>query len=458
MTKTKYIHLMLLGLIVVLLGGCEKDYSYTLPPKAPPKVSQPTTTLEAAYTNTAPGTLNAAYWKTANYLTVNAKDISTGGLYGDGAMNMTKTFGGLLNFNKGGDAKLTLKAAYDAEYVYILAEWYDSTVNASQHSWLYNGNGDPLKPGESTNGWTSQRNSDKLAFAFDIGSAAGSAGNFASVGCQASCHGTGSSAVMTPTSGTVDIWNWSLATSSPLGYAHDMSASSTGFNYDAGGKMAARNSSGSTDRSGPAYEWDGTPQSVTLPSGQTALLDPSYYLMNKTPLIGDPAKGETLYNVTAGCFTCHGVNGAGGSEGATNSIGENKKSRAAYKDAMDNVGDMSNYWGVLTEQQKDDLVAFLRGLSGSPGFVLSPPVPGSSSADLVVVTNVTPTQIANAMFASSNKHQKYQVLIKRKLKTNNPDDVQFDLLTAKNYVFGIALMDDDGKNHVGSAKETLTFK
>ncbi len=458
MTKPINIQFLLLGLVLLFLGACEKDYSYTLPPKAPPKVSQPTSTLEAYYTNTAPGTLTAAYWKTANYLNVNAKNMSTNLLYGDGALNLTKTFAGLLDFNKGGEAKLNLKAAYDADYLYILAEWYDSTVNLSQHSWLYNGKTDPLKSTEPAAGWTSQRNSDKLAFAFDIAGAAGTAGTFSTVGCLASCHGSGSSAVMTPTSGTVDIWNWSLATSSPLGYVHDMNAGTTGFVNDAGSPLATRNSSGTTDRFGPAYEWDGTSQSVTLPNGNTTLLDPSYYLLNKTPMIGNAANGATLYNVTAGCYNCHGVNGSGGSDGATNSIAENKKSRAAYKESMDNIGDMAGYWGVLTAAQKDDLITFMRGTSGSPGYYLNTPAAGTSSADITVVTNVTPIQVTNAMFPQTNKHQKYQVLIKRKLKTNNADDVQFNLLTNKNYTFGVALMDDDGKNHIGSAKETLTFK
>ncbi|MCX6185485.1 MAG: hypothetical protein NTU43_00615 [Bacteroidetes bacterium] len=86
------------------------------------------------------------------------------------------------------------------------------------------------------------------------------------------------------------------------------------------------------------------------------------------------------------------------------------------------------------------------------------PTAGSSSADIVAISNVTPTQISNSLFTSTNHHQKYQVLIKRKLKTTNPDDVQFDLNANKNYVFGVALMDNDGKNHIGSVKETLTFK
>ena len=456
MTKKIYLNILLLSVIVLSLGACEKDFSYTLPPKAPPKVSQATTTLEAYYASAAPIALNSPYWKTANFLTINTKDVSTGSLYGDGALNMTNTFSGLTNFSKGGDSKLTLKAGYDANYLYILAEWYDSTVNLSQHSWIYNGYNDPLKPSDPNNGWTSQRNSDKFAMAFEIASAIGTKGNFATVGCEASCHGSGNTATMTPNSGSVDIWNWSLATSAPLGYAHDMTASSAGLVYDAGDKLATRNSNGSTDRSGPAYEWDGTSQSVTLPNGSTALLDPSYYLLNKTTMKGNVSNGLTIYE--SRCETCHGPNGSGAEAGAINAIGQNKKARKAYFDAMDNVADMSDYWGALSSEEKDDIVAYLRGLSGSPGHYLTVPTAGSSSADIVAISNVTPTQISNSLFTSTNHHQKYQVLIKRKLKTTNPDDVQFDLNANKNYVFGVALMDNDGKNHIGSVKETLTFK
>lgn len=457
MINNFYKNFLFLGLILLLIGACEKDYNYTLPPKAPPKVSQPSTTLEAYFTNTAPNTIASAYWKTANYLTVNAKDLSTGLLYDDGALNLTNTFSGLTTFSKGGDSKLTLKAGYDADYVYILAEWYDSTVNASQNSWLFNGSYDPLKPSESATEWTSQRNSDKLALAFEIANAVGPTGTFATVGCQASCHGTGSTAVMTPNSGTVDIWNWSLATSSPLGYAHDMTATATGFSHDAGGSFATRNSIGSSNRSGPAYEWDGTEQSITLPNGTKTLLDPSYYLLNKTPMKGNAVTGDAIY--LARCESCHGLNGIGAEAAGINSIGNNKKSRAGYIDAMDNVADMSGYWGTLNAQERDDIVAYLRGLSGTPGYYLTIPAVGTSSADITTIANVTSTDISNAMFASTNKHsKKYQILIKRKLKTNHADDVQFDLTTNKNYVFGVALMDNDGKNHIGSAKETLSFK
>lgn len=456
MTKTFKSHLALLSLVLLFLGACEKEYSYTLPPKAPPKTSQATSTLEAAFTTAGPGTINAAYWKTANYLQVSAKDLSKNLLYGDGGLNLTGTFNGLAGFSKGNDPKLTLKAAYDAEYLYILAEWNDTTVDVSDKTFFFNGNLDPLKSSESNVGWTSQRNSDKLSFAFDVNGATGASGTFASTGCQASCHGTGATAVMTPNSGTVDIWNWSLATSNPLGYAHDLVSTSAGMNADAGGPLAARNTDGTTFRSGAKYEWDGTPQTVTLPSGATTLLDPTFYLLNKTPMVGDIHDGETVY--AAVCEHCHGPNGIGGEYSAINGIGSNKKSRPSYKTAMADVGDMGGYWGPLSATQKDDIVTFLRGISGAPGYYLIQPTPGTSTADITVVSNVTPTQIANAMAVSTNKHQKYQVLIKRKLKTTHADDIQFDLLTKKEYVFGVALMDNDGKNHIGSFKETLTFK
>ncbi len=451
------------GVILLVVSACQKDYNYSLPPappKAPPKVSEATSTLEAYFTNTPPNTTNAAYWKTANFLNITSTNLSKNFLYGDGALNMTGTYNGLTDFNKGGDPKLSIKAAYDHTNIYILAEWYDSTVNPSQSSWLYNGTYDPLKPTESVNAWTSQRNSDKLALAFEIANASSPAGNFSSVGCQACCHVNGNNTVMSPTSGTVDIWNWNLATSSPLGMLHDMVANSSGLSNDAGTPIATRNNVGSTDRSGPAFEWDGTDQTIISPTAagsKTSLLDPAFYLLNKIPIIGSASNGRAVFT-SQGCGNCHGANGEGGNGGGPiNTMNENKKSRTAFKAAMDNVTDMSDYWGALSASDQDDVVTYLRGLSGVPGYYLNSTATGSTT-DISVVTNVSPTNISNAMFLSTNHHTKYQVLIIRKLKTNNADDIQFDLTTNKVYNFGIALKDNDGKNHVGSAKEILTFK
>jgi len=134
---------------------------------------------------------------------------------------------------------------------------------------------------DSTGGWTGQRNSDHIAFAFEIDNASSPAGSFSNVGCDASCHSSGGNAQMNPVSGKVDIWDWSLAVTAPLGYAADMIANSDSFSTDAGNRMYVRNINGFTHRSGPAFEWDGSSQNVTLANGQSSIVDPAFYIFNK---------------------------------------------------------------------------------------------------------------------------------------------------------------------------------
>lgn len=450
------------GLFLFALAvACQRDFNYVTPPPPPPHVPTQTTTLEAWPALVAPKDVNHSYWNTADYYKVVAENMSTGMLYTDGWLNMTGTFDGLTAFNKGNNPNLVLKAAYDQDNIYILAEWRDTTVNLSQGSWLFFGPSDPKKADNSDN-WTAQRNADHIAFAFDIdGNASGAAGTFSSVGCQAACHGTGPSANMQPLSGKVDIWDWNMATSVPMNYLHDKISTATGFSDDAGTPVAVRNAKISSDpsRSGPAYDWDTTNQYYNNPFGQKVLLNKAFYLLNKTPFTGNAANGKAIYDSPGqpgDCISCHGPNGAGGNELAINGIADNKKSREGLKIGMDNIADMSPYWSPLSDAQKDDVIAYLRGLSGTPGYYLQ--VPTGSCADITTLSNISPIMIDNAMSVAKNQHGTYKVLIVRKLKTNNPDDVQFDFNKSKTYKFGVALMDNDGKNHVGSKVITLTFK
>ena len=445
--------------VLVLAYGCQKDYHYVTPPPPPPHIPGLTTTLEAWKATTPPNSVSSAYWKTSDYYKVVSENMSTGLTYSDGWLNMTGTFDGMTAFNKGNNPNLVLKAAYDDNNLYLYAEWRDTTLDLSNGSWMFFGKSDPKKS-DPTDGWTAQRNADHIAFAFDIdGNASGAAGSFATVGCQASCHGTGSSANMLPQTGKVDIWDWNLATSVPLSYVHDKIATSSGLTDDAGTPCAVRNATGNPSRSGPAYEWDTTNQYYTNPFGQKVLLNKAFYLLNKTPMIGNAANGKVIYESPGqpgDCISCHGANGAGGSELAINGIGENKKSRVGLIAGMDNVADMAPYWSPLTDAQKNDVIAYMRGMSGLPGNYLQ--VPTGSCSDIITQSNLTPIGIENAMSAAKNQHGVYQILIVRKLKTNNPDDVQFDLTKSKTYNFGVALMDNDGKNHIGSKLITLTFK
>ncbi|MBK5285555.1 MAG: hypothetical protein JJE25_09130 [Bacteroidia bacterium] len=456
MKRINQVTKIFLGIIlIIVMDACEKDYFYEPPP---PPTSEQTSTLEAIHVSTPPSSINSEYWQTADYLKINSQDVSINQLYLDGLLNMTGTYGGLASFNNGTDPGLFLKAAYDENNLYILAEWTDLDVNISKSSWLFNGPVDPLKADPNA-GWTSQRNCDKFAMAFEISTASSPAGTFSNVGCAASCHNVVGTPVMYPTSGKVDLWNWNLALSAPLGYAEDMVANSDSIADDSGQKMYARNSTGTTDRSGPAYEWDGTSQIVTLANSQSSTLDPAFYLFNKTAFIGDIHRGDSIFNRTSppgDCASCHGNVGQGATEGPINLVRYNKKSRTELMLGMDNVGDMSAYWTPLSASDKNDIVAFLRGLSGVPGYYLT--TPDGSNADIKAVSNVTAANIFNAMNPTTNHHAKYQVLMIRNLRTNNADDIQFNGTSGSTYKFGVALMNNDGKNHIGSTVETLTFK
>ncbi|HLG36182.1 MAG TPA: hypothetical protein VI757_14990, partial [Bacteroidia bacterium] len=158
MKRINQVTKIFLGVILMIVtDACEKDYFYQPPP---PPTSEQTSTLEAIHVATPPSTINSAYWKTADYLKINSQNVSTNQLYSDGLLNMTGSYYGLTSFSNGTDPGLTLKAAYDDNNLYILAEWIDSTVNVSNSSWRWYGPSDPLKA-DINSGWTSQRNCDK---------------------------------------------------------------------------------------------------------------------------------------------------------------------------------------------------------------------------------------------------------------------------------------------------------
>jgi hypothetical protein len=444
--------LFILGVIIVtyMLKSCNYDY-HQVPPL--PKLPTATKTLEAEKVILAPSTINSPYWNEANYLIVELKDISTNQLYDDGGLNMTGTYKGLSSFNNGSNVQLKLKAAYDSENLYIYAEWEDERLDLSTASWLLFGDKDPLKQ-DNANGWTSQRNSDKLAFAFDINAATGLSGTFANTGCASSCHNGGGGIEKKTISGDVDVWSWNLARSAPLGYLEDKILSINGLVDDAGTPMYSRNSIGTGFRFGPEYEWDGKVQNVTLPDGQPAILDPAFYLLNKTPFLGDIANGAVVWDNN--CGFCHGDKGEGESAVAVNNLTMNRKSRETLLSSLDNIPDMGPYWNPLTNKEKEDVLAFMRGLAGVPGYTLKQPT--GSNADITSSNNISPIGINKAAHPSTNTNTKYQIVIIRKLNTNNPDDVKFNPIQTPSVPFGIALMDNDGKNHIGSMLETLTFK
>ena len=448
---------VLVSITLSLIVACEKKY-FVKPPG--PKVAVQTTALEATYVSTAPMTISDSYWKSADYLKVSVGTLNKNALYSNGYLNMTGTYNGTSSFNGGADPKLTMKAAYDDNKLYIYVEWVDNNLDAANAMATLLGAADPLKS-DTTGQWTSQGNSDKMALAFDLNNSSSSEGTFVDKGCAASCH----NGKMQPAAGSVDIWSWDVATTDALGYAADMvTDANNGLVKDTGNAMVASNKKvPGNPRSLPAYEWNGVDQSYTRPDGKTTLLDAGYYLLNTTattnitPFIGDYTKGNSVYhNSIYGCSHCHGDDGGGdgpsGSATPFASIGFAKKysraSLASFASSSNHEG--NTYWAQVPAASVNDLIAYIKGLGGVPGYVISPP--SGSHADVWSVSNVSRSRI------NVTPHTLYQVILVRKLNTGNNDDVQFSSPAGKSYPFGIALMNADGKNHIGSLKQLLTFK
>jgi cytochrome c553 len=262
---------------------------------------------------------------------------------------------------------------------------------------------------------------------------------------------------MQPEAGAIDLWTWDLATSDALGYASDkVSDATNGLKEDAGTSMYSSNLKiPGNPRSGPAYEWDGVEQSATRPDGKTVNIDPGYFLLNKTVFTGDYAKGKTIYHTdaTAGCYHCHGENGQNGEATPFASIGFARKysRQTLVSFASSENHDGNTYWARVQPGNVADLLAYIKGVGGLAGVYLNQP--DGSQSDVWTVSNV-----ARAKINASASHTTYQVILVRKLTTLYTDDVQFSLPEGKSYPFGVALMNGDSKNHVGSPKQTLTFK
>ncbi len=413
------------AMLFLILSGC--TYYENEPVKLPkPEVSNPTTTLEASYVTTIPNKINAAYWKTADYISFTTQNQTTGKVpAGDGLFNMSGTYNGLADFNGGQDPAISLKAAYTKDSLYILITWKDAKFNASQANWFFNASEDPHKPG-STTGWTSQQSDDNVVLSFGMGS------------------------------GKSDVWKWSLALSEPLGYAIDMMDNGSGPTSDAGNKMYVRNAVGD-DRSGPKYQWNGVQQELRRKPAGFTVLDPGYYLLNKSDFVGDVVKGEAIFQFQ--CAGCHGVTGDG--EGPINPVGIRLNKPGQFNRltqiALNNfASDAGQHEGAIhyptIETERQDLYARLRGFSGIPGYYLDNP--SGSNSDIHALSNVTLGKIDG----TSTNTKGYSVLLIRALNTGNADDVTFTPTTKSVYDLTISVADNDDLNRVGAINKQLTFK
>ena len=412
-------------LLIGLAASC--DYYTNPPPPRPPTppTPEPTENLEAAFTQQGPNTITAPYWRTADFLRVTPENITINNVEEeDGLLNMNQMFNGLSDFNGGEQGEIILKAAYDDDNIYILAEWTDDNYNVSQGSPLYDGPEDPNRATQSHEGWTSQQNDDKIMLAFKM------------------------------ESNKNDLWKWSMAISEPIGYSIDMVVEDGVERIDEGDVLLKRNVD--SNRSAPKYEWDGEQQSFVRPLATTTFLDPAFYLLNKTEFTGDIIEGEVLYQEQ--CGGCHGEDGNGlGPEWqvpitAMTDPTLNRLDRNAFGEVVGSPQHTgSGNWTSLSDTEKDDLMARIRGFSGLPGYYIDEP-----SLSLPDVQAVSDVNIARVDYYDRDKPN-YKVLMVRKLNTGSTDDIQFNTQEEPEVEIEIYLSDNDDVNRVGVRDQKLVF-
>ena len=420
-------HVAWLFSILSIIAACESDKRF--PPRGYiPNTPKTTEKLEAAYFWEPQNKINSSYWKDADFVEVSLSDIETHQLYDDGYLNMTGTYRGMLDFNKGADPKVKIKAGYDNTFLYILIEWKDTTSNPSYKTWLWNGPADKVK-NDTTTGWTSQRNNDNFSLLFDLDN-----------------------------SDIKDVWKWSLAYTAPFDMALNLETDNQGTIIPIIPQTIARNAADESPRSGPMYEWNGERQEVILPDSTVKLLDPSYYLLDskKQVLTGDIGAGQVIYNQTADCRYCHGENGNGIPDGFTNGgtladVFTNKYSREGlieFIGSSSHEGGGGQYFGKIENDsvKVENLITFLRGIAGIPGNLLIKP---ASNPEIKAILNIS-------LGGIEKRNSAYKVLLQRKLISDNPNDISF--FPGTSYTFSVRFSDNDEINYVGANAIELTFK
>lgn len=383
-----------------LLLGCEYDQ---LPG---PNIPRETDAVEAIYIKSATPVLsNSPIWEEANFTKVSLSDLATGQSYGEGYRDANGTANGILGLGGSEKVGLTLKAIYDDEYIYILAQWNDSTLNVQFKSWFWDDK------------WLRIGNTDQLILKFEWGN-------------------------------KKDVWQWSAALSEPMGYAIDGVEEKNVLKHDEGDLTFEFFDN---EWSKPTYEWDGEPPIFNKPSGFPSILDPAFFMAGTSDFIGDPATGSVLF--AENCRACHG------------NYGETGYSRDGYGESLNPVilnrwrrktldefirsdtHDGSIVFATLDYIDKANLFGYMRGVGSIPGFKIQEP--SGSAADVEAQSFISLAKV-------KSDNESYMVMFKRKLQTGMSDDIQFNPAMDR-VQFDILLSDNDDLNFVGALNQELIF-
>ncbi len=383
-----------------MLQGCKYDKIRG------PNIPRETASVVALYNNSANQVLsNSPKWEEANFTKISLSDLTTGQSYGEEYKNANGTIDGISGLGGSKKVDLTLKALYDDEYIYILAQWNDSTLSVQFKNWVWEDK------------WLRTGNTDQLILKFDMG-------------------------------GNKDVWHWSAALSAPMGYALDGIQYEDELRFDEGDlTFETLDSEGSK----PAFEWNGESPVFTKPSGVSSILDPAYFMAGTTVFIGEPVSGKVLY--AENCMACHGNYGETGFSKngygvSINPVNLNRWSRETINDYIRSDGHDGTYISnELNNTDEANLVAYMRGVGGIPGFRVREP--SGSVADVEAQTFLS-------LVTVNLQNTTYKVMFKRKLQTGMSDDIQFDPAMGP-IQFDILLSDNDDMNFVGALNQKLMF-
>jgi len=362
-------------------------------------------------------------------------DISTSAITTTG----NPATGGHGQFDTGDLITISLQAAHDDTYLYMRANWADSTENSTSNVWTY-----------SDGAWSkSSDNEDRWFMMFPITDVVGREGKtFAEAGCAMTCHLVESSQVVTnttdalsscgichpnsdtdpgasfehasvteeqscsschadrefdkdgadmvsPADGAFDIWHWKAGRSAPINVAED------------------QNTVGPAKRGG-----DGT--GLTSNNDATGGLQPLY--------IWTPASGKGQSDIILGSKLY--LDG-----GSDYTVGELWLSGELA--VWDNTN--SKWLAYDTVLETETEVTLTGTLSVRRSIYRDDKLVEGSNKDLI-----SDSQYSNGAWT---------VVIKRKLNTGDSKDVIFE--SDNTYNFGIAVTDNSGINHKGNSLKTL---
>lgn len=489
MRDRKLVYVTLASGLFLCTFGCSKKGTQP-PPVVVPKKTAKLEAKKIAGTADPAGVSNptSAFWN-SDYIefTATPDSGSTGKTYDTSPASGCQY--NLANQAPGFAPLVRMKAAYNDSFLYLWAQWSDTTFDRNFRRLYFDGRdslftgGIPAFPVDITQRdslsyspvpdsteWTLQLNDDKIAVMWDITDAAGNGGanspggRFAARGCAITCHGAGK---MYPDSGRTDLWVWNTSRGNPFGYVTDQYTDSiflpAGIKDDDQEKFENENWLVTARCPRPRYIFDATKAGLVP-------YDERYYLSATdavaAPQLSDIEIGNTYYyrrnsfdGRSCGAFDCHRSDGRGD---PLRTIPDLSVIGRTLSDSLireglglgSSIQIHRNYTNGIAPGVPDStlakrLTARIRAYTGAPGYYFTPP---AQPAGLPAVLNVN----KNAVYDAANR--RYTVIIKRPLRTYGAttlQDVQF--VTTREFPFSVALMDSDGKNHAGSPLQVLKF-